>query len=95
VPRSKSQQKFIAEALVDRIIDWPDEALNELMRMMDAIEQKNDLLIKLDDETRAAVQEGLAQAKRGEFVSDEEMEEFFARHGVARKRRRRSSGGHP
>lgn len=26
------------------------------------------------------VQEGLAQAQRGEFVSDEEMEAFFARY---------------
>lgn len=26
------------------------------------------------------IQEGLAQAQRGEFVTDEEMEAFFARH---------------
>lgn len=26
------------------------------------------------------IQEGLAQAQRGEFVSDEEMEAFFARY---------------
>jgi hypothetical protein len=36
--------------------------------------------VQLDDETRAAVREGLAQAKRGEFASDEEMAAFFARH---------------
>ena len=34
----------------------------------------------LDPETRAAILEGLAQAERGEFVSDEDMEAFFARH---------------
>ena len=28
----------------------------------------------------ARIQEGLAQAQRGEFVSDEDMEAFFARH---------------
>lgn len=28
----------------------------------------------------ARIQEGLAQAQRGEFVADEEMEAFFARH---------------
>jgi len=27
------------------------------------------------------IQEGLAQAQRGEFVPDDEMEEFFASHG--------------
>lgn len=26
------------------------------------------------------IQEGLAQAQRGEFVSDEEMDDFFARY---------------
>lgn len=26
------------------------------------------------------IQEGLAQAQRGEFVTDDEMEAFFARH---------------
>lgn len=28
----------------------------------------------------ARIQEGLAQAERGEFVTDEEMEAFFARY---------------
>ena len=37
-------------------------------------------LAELDPETRAAVEEGLAQIKRGEFASDEEMAAFFARH---------------
>jgi hypothetical protein len=37
---------------------------------------------KLDDETRAAIREGLAQAERGEFVSDEEMAEFFRQRGA-------------
>lgn len=27
------------------------------------------------------IQEGLAQARRGEFVPDDEMESFFASHG--------------
>jgi hypothetical protein len=37
---------------------------------------------KLDDETRAAILEGLAQAERGELVSDEEMAEFFRQRGA-------------
>jgi predicted transcriptional regulator len=36
----------------------------------------------LDDETRVAIREGLEQARRGEFVPDEEMEAFWKRHGV-------------
>ena len=37
---------------------------------------------RLDPETRAAIQEGSAQAERREFVSDEEMAVFFARRGA-------------
>jgi hypothetical protein len=37
---------------------------------------------RLDDETRAAIREGLAQARRGEFASDKEMEALWKRHGL-------------
>ena len=32
---------------------------------------------ELDEETIAAIRKGMAQAERGEFASDEEMEAFF------------------
>lgn len=36
----------------------------------------------MDDDERAAVREGLEQARRGQFVSDEEMDAFWKRIGV-------------
>ena len=36
----------------------------------------------LDAETRAAIEEGLDQARRGEFVPDEEIEALWKRHGL-------------
>ena len=39
-------------------------------------------VVHLDDETRAAVLEGLAQAERGEFVPDEVVAEADKRHGT-------------
>jgi predicted transcriptional regulator len=39
-------------------------------------------IMHLDEETRAAVRDGLAQAKRGEFLPEEEMEAFFKLHGL-------------
>jgi|HubBroStandDraft_3_1064219.scaffolds.fasta_scaffold2969374_1 hypothetical protein len=36
----------------------------------------------LDDETRAAISEGLAQARRGEFVPDEEIEALWKGHAL-------------
>jgi predicted transcriptional regulator len=38
--------------------------------------------IALDEETRAALREGLEQARRGEFVPDEEIEALWKRHGL-------------
>jgi predicted transcriptional regulator len=39
-------------------------------------------LAPLDEETRAAIREGLEQARRGEFVRDEEIETLWKRHGL-------------
>jgi predicted transcriptional regulator len=39
-------------------------------------------VVHLDDETRAAIEEGLAQAERGEFVPDEIVAEADKRHGI-------------
>jgi predicted transcriptional regulator len=36
---------------------------------------------ELDDETRTAIREGLEQARRGEFVPDEEIEAIWRRFG--------------
>ena len=38
----------------------------------------------LDSETRAAIEDGLAQAKRGEFASDEEVAKADARWGLGK-----------
>jgi predicted transcriptional regulator len=37
-------------------------------------------VVTLDKETRAAIREGLEQAKRGEFVPDEEIAALWERH---------------
>jgi predicted transcriptional regulator len=37
----------------------------------------------MDDEERAAIEEGLEQARRGEFVPDDEMDAFWKRLGVS------------
>jgi predicted transcriptional regulator len=39
-------------------------------------------LAPLDEETRAAIREGLEQARRGEFVPEEEIEALWKRHGL-------------
>jgi predicted transcriptional regulator len=49
--------------------------------LLDFVAQRTDRE-PLDAETLAAIREGMAQADRGEFVSDEEMAAFFARRGA-------------
>jgi hypothetical protein len=55
-----------------------DEAAEVLLSLVSRFREP----VRLDDETREAIQEGSEQARRGEFVSDAEMAEFFKRHGV-------------
>jgi hypothetical protein len=55
---------------------------NEAAEMLLAVASKHNEPPRLDDETRAAVQEGRDQARRGEFVSPNDMTAFFKRHGV-------------
>jgi predicted transcriptional regulator len=39
-------------------------------------------IVVLDEETRAAIREGLEQARRGEFVPDAEIEAIWKLHGL-------------
>jgi predicted transcriptional regulator len=55
-----------------------DEAAEMLLR---AIETRAGS-IPLDDETVAAIDEGLAQARRGEFASEAEIAALWSRHGL-------------
>jgi predicted transcriptional regulator len=70
------------ETLLERVAAWPDEAQAELAQVIVEIERQHSDIYRLSDDERAAIKEGLAQADRGEFVSDEDMAAFFKRHGV-------------
>lgn len=69
---------------IKKVRELPDSAQDEAAEMLLSIAAKQRDPIKIDDDTRAAIQEGRAQARRGEFVSDEDMAAFFERHGVKR-----------
>jgi hypothetical protein len=71
----------LLETLLERVTTWPKEAQEELMRSAIDIEAKHVGVYRLSDVEWTAVQEGLAQAERGEFVSDEGVAAFFKRHG--------------
>ena len=70
-------------AVLEGVRSWPQEDQEELVEIAREIEAQRTGVYVMTDAERAAVREGLAQADRGEFVSDEEMESFWKRHGVA------------
>lgn len=70
------------ETVLDRVSTWPEEAQEELIDHILAIEAKRSGIYRLSDDERAGVRKGLEAADRGEFVSDEDMAAFFKRHGL-------------
>jgi predicted transcriptional regulator len=72
--------KLLEEA-IKKVRELPEADQDEAAEILLSVASKRGEPVRLDDETRAAVREGRDQARRGEFVSDEEMAVFFKRHG--------------
>lgn len=68
------------KTLFERVESWPEEDQEELAEIAREIEARRSGLYRLSDEERAAVRTGLDEARRGEFVSEDEMEEFYQLH---------------
>jgi hypothetical protein len=70
--------------LLDQAISKPRELPSDqqdvLAAIMLSVAEGDAVIPEMDDETRAAIREGLAQARRGEFVPDEEIEALWKRY---------------
>lgn len=73
--------KLLEEA-IEKIREMPEAEQDLAAEALLNIAAKKWEPERLDPVTRTAILEGLAQAKRGELVSDEEMAEFFRQRGV-------------
>ncbi len=67
------------KTVLDRVRTWPLEQQAELARLAELIEAQTLPVQMEDDETRAAIAEGLEQARRGEFATPEEVEAAYAK----------------
>jgi predicted transcriptional regulator len=67
--------------LLDRITALPDELLGDVEESVDEIERWRGDAFRLTDEERTSVRKGMDAARRGEFVTDEELTAFYRRHG--------------
>jgi hypothetical protein len=63
--------------LLERAVDWPQEAQEELVRAAIDIEKRHAGVYRLSDEERADLQEARAEIDRGEVATDDEVQATF------------------
>jgi predicted transcriptional regulator len=66
--------------LLERVQTWPEEDQEELANVAREIESRRSGVYRLSDEERTAVRAGMDEARRGDFVPDDEMDEFYRLH---------------
>ena len=66
--------------ILRKVESWPEEDQQELAEVARIIEARRTGIFRLSDEERAAVREGMAAARRGEFAPDDEIEKFYQLH---------------
>lgn len=69
-------------AVLERVRAWPEERQAYAAEVLLLIEAQDVPPLRVSDDEWAAIQEGNAQAERGEFVSDADMAAFYKRHGL-------------
>jgi predicted transcriptional regulator len=72
----------LLEQAITKVRELPDEDQEAVAAVMLTMAGADVAVVRLDDETRAAIREGDAQARRGEFVPDEVVAQADKRHGV-------------
>lgn len=75
-------QTKLLEKAIDKVRELPEdeqEAVAAVMLQMAGVDAP---VVILDDDTRAAIREGVAQGERGEFVPDEIVAETNKRRGL-------------
>jgi hypothetical protein len=71
----------ILKEVIEHAETWPVEDQQELAEYAREIEARRTGVYSMSDDERAAVGKGLAEADRGEFVSDEIVTEADERRG--------------
>jgi predicted transcriptional regulator len=72
----------LLEAAIEKVRELSASEQDHVAMALLALTGEETPLIPLDDETRAAIRDGTAQARRGEFVPDEVVAEFDRRHAI-------------
>jgi predicted transcriptional regulator len=68
----------LLERAIEKMRELPADAKDAVAVAM--LSMADDRPVMPDPQTRAAIREGLEQARRGEFVTEEEIEALWKRH---------------
>jgi hypothetical protein len=72
----------VTKTILEQVASWPEEDQEELAEVAREIQARRTGVYIMSDDERTAVDEGLGQIRRGDFVSEKEMESFWKRFGV-------------
>jgi predicted transcriptional regulator len=70
------------DAVLDSVRSWSQQDQEELAKLVREIEARRSGAHVKSDAERATVPEGLDQARRGESVSDDEMDALWKKYGA-------------
>jgi hypothetical protein len=68
------------KSLLEQVQSWPLEDQEELAEVAREIESRRTGVYRLSYEERTAVRAGMEEARRGDFASDEEIDDLYRLH---------------
>jgi len=72
----------LLDQAISKARDLPSDEQDALATIMLSVAEGDAFIPELDEKTRVAIREGVAQARRGEFVPDDEIEALWKRYGA-------------
>jgi fructose-1,6-bisphosphatase/inositol monophosphatase family enzyme len=72
----------LLEQAISKARELPADQQDVLAAVMLSVAAGDSPVSELDDRSREAIRAGLAQARRGEFIPDEEIEALWKRYGA-------------
>ena len=66
-------------AIFDRVLTWPSDRREEAAELLLLLEGQEGEVYQPSDDEWEAIQEGVQQARRGEFVADDEVAALLKR----------------
>jgi predicted transcriptional regulator len=82
LPEARTAKHDQAARPSHRVRQLPEDDQDTLAIALLSMAEAGGSVPALNDETRAAIRDGLEQARRGEFVPKEEIEALWKRHGL-------------